>query len=132
MLYFIRVWYAFGYLIATFFLFFTLSTLFVIYIRTDKSPPPPEYEHTSAVEDEKSVSERKFELPFEPVSFAFTNISYTVKTPDGEELSLLNEVTGFFEPGVVTALMGSSGAGTCVVITHLICSSSKSFQYNTI
>ena len=108
-----RVWYAFAYLIGCFFVFFGLSTFFLVYVQTEKAPPAPEYEHISneIVFDEKVMSERKFELPFDPVSFAFTGISYVVKTPDGEELRLLHEVTGFFEPGVVTALMGSSGAG---------------------
>ena len=30
----------------------------------------------------------------------------------GHQLELLKNVTGFFEPGTLTALMGSSGAGT--------------------
>lgn len=111
-------------MIACFFVFFGLSTVFVVYLRTEKAPPAPEYEHLSAVVDDKVTSERRFELPFDPVSFAFTDICYTVKTPDGEELHLLHEVTGFFEPGVVTALMGSSGAGeyTCFIdrlLSHL-------------
>jgi hypothetical protein len=32
-----------------------------------------------------------------------------VQLPGGEELDLLRGVTGFFEPGTMTALMGSSG-----------------------
>ena len=115
-----RVWYAFGYLIACFFVFFGLSTLFVVYLRNEKAPPAPEYEHTSSVIDDRVMSERRFELPFDPISFAFTGVSYAVKTPDGEELRLLHEVTGFFEPGVVTALMGSSGAGRNELISQFL------------
>lgn len=105
------VWYAFGYLIGCFFLFFGLSTFFVIYVHTESAPPAPVYEHKSTVVDSTVSGEQRFELPFDPVSFAFLGISYVVKTNDGEELTLLDEVTGVFEPGVVTALMGSSGAG---------------------
>lgn len=49
------------------------------------------------------------ELPFEAVSFAFRDIWYSVHMPSGEELDLLRGVTGYFEPGTMTALMGSSG-----------------------
>jgi len=49
------------------------------------------------------------ELPFEAVSFSFKDIWYSVHLPGGEELDLLRGVTGYFEPGTMTALMGSSG-----------------------
>ena len=39
------------------------------------------------------------------------DICYTVKLKDGDELDLLKDVSGHFEPGSVTCLMGSSGAG---------------------
>ena len=73
------------------------------------SPPPP-----VEVSEEQQLRARKAsiadtgtdELPFEPVSFAFKDITYTVTTPDKEELELLHHVTGYFEPGTMTALMG--------------------------
>jgi len=104
--------------VVSFFVFLGLSIVFLIYVPTAQAPQPPQYEEKSTVIEKKAVVviDKPFELPFEPVSFAFQNITYTVKTPDGEELPLLDDITGFFEPGVVAALMGSSGAGTIDVI----------------
>lgn len=46
------------------------------------------------------------------VSVAFKALSYYVPGPSGtkgDELQLLHNITGSFRPGVLTALMGSSG-----------------------
>jgi len=59
------------------------------------------------------------ELPFDEVSFAFKEISYTVTLPNGEDVELLHEVNGYFEPGTMTALMGSSGAGKTTLLDVL-------------
>ena len=57
-------------------------------------------------------------LPFEPVTLTFNDLHYFVPTPKGSgELELLKGIYGVFRPGVLTALMGASGAGA------LICSS---------
>jgi hypothetical protein len=53
-------------------------------------------------------------MPFEPVSLAFKDIWYTVHAggkKTGEEIDLLKNVSGFFEPGTMSALMGNTGAG---------------------
>ena len=68
-------------------------------------------------------------LPFEPLSVTFKNICYDVPRPKsstGEKsqdtevgadtLRLLRHVSGAFRPGVLTALMGASGAGGCSVV----------------
>ena len=57
--------------------------------------------------------------PFEPISFAFKDIWYTVTTKDKEELDLLKGVSGYFEPGTLTALMGASGAGKTTLLDVL-------------
>jgi hypothetical protein len=51
-------------------------------------------------------------LPFEPATLSWKDLKYTVyvgkdKTPK----VLLNHISGYAEPGKLTALMGSSGAG---------------------
>jgi hypothetical protein len=51
-------------------------------------------------------------LPFTPATLAWKDLNYTVyvgkeKTPK----VLLNRISGYAEPGKLTALMGSSGAG---------------------
>uniref|UniRef100_A0ACD5VXW8 Uncharacterized protein n=1 Tax=Avena sativa TaxID=4498 RepID=A0ACD5VXW8_AVESA len=66
-------------------------------------------------------------LPFAPLSVAFNNIRYSVDMPaemkaqgvDQDRLLLLNGVSGSFKPGVLTALMGVSGAGKTTLMDVL-------------
>ncbi|DBA97183.1 TPA: hypothetical protein ACH3X1_014944 [Trebouxia sp. C0004] len=60
-------------------------------------------------------------LPFDPVALVFKDIHYFVKRPDNksEELELLKGITGAFRPGVLTALMGASGAGKTTLMDVL-------------
>ncbi|EPS72117.1 hypothetical protein M569_02641, partial [Genlisea aurea] len=66
-------------------------------------------------------------LPFQPLSMAFSNISYYVDVPlelkqqgiGEEKLRLLNNITGAFRPGVLTALVGVSGAGKTTLMDVL-------------
>ncbi|RHY80807.1 hypothetical protein DYB26_000602 [Aphanomyces astaci] len=51
------------------------------------------------------------ELQFIPAFLAVKDLDYFVTLSTGEERQLLHQVTAFFEPGTMTALMGSSGAG---------------------
>ncbi|PHT31504.1 ABC transporter G family member 39 [Capsicum baccatum] len=58
-------------------------------------------------------------LPFQPLSLAFNHINYYVDMPaemkaqgvDETRLQFLRDVSGAFRPGVLTALVGVSGAG---------------------
>ncbi|EFJ43615.1 ATP-binding cassette transporter [Volvox carteri f. nagariensis] len=79
---------------------------------------------TAAADDGNQV------LAFRPVVMAFRNVSYFVK-PSGEplplahlltdkkELQLLDRVSGVFRPGVLTSLMGASGAGKTTLMDVL-------------
>ncbi|XP_028753873.1 ABC transporter G family member 32-like isoform X2 [Neltuma alba] len=66
-------------------------------------------------------------LPFQPLSLVFTNINYYVDVPlelkkQGilqDRLQLLANVTGAFRPGVLTALVGVSGAGKTTLMDVL-------------
>ncbi|OAY36808.1 pleiotropic drug resistance protein 1 isoform X2 [Manihot esculenta] len=66
-------------------------------------------------------------LPFEPYSITFDEIVYSVDMPremknEGvceDKLVLLNGVSGAFRPGVLTALMGVSGAGKTTLMDVL-------------
>jgi ABC-type multidrug transport system fused ATPase/permease subunit len=70
--------------------------------------------------EEGEVSDRPIEeLEFDQVSFAFTDIWYTVTLPTKEDIDLLKGVNGYFEPGTMTALMGSSGAGKTTLLDVL-------------
>ncbi|CAI7659781.1 unnamed protein product [Penicillium pancosmium] len=50
--------------------------------------------------------------------FTWKNLTYSVKTPDGDRV-LLNNVQGFVKPGMLGALMGSSGAGKTTLLDVL-------------
>ncbi|KAL6334304.1 hypothetical protein AAG906_014705 [Vitis piasezkii] len=61
-------------------------------------------------------------LPFQPHSITFDNIRYSVDMPQGvleDRLELLKGVSGAFRPGVLTALMGVSGAGKITLMDVL-------------
>ncbi|CAN4099865.1 unnamed protein product [Withania somnifera] len=66
-------------------------------------------------------------LPFQPLSMCFRDISYYVDIPMelkqqglvGDKLQLLVNVTGAFRPGVLTALVGVSGAGKTTLMDVL-------------
>lgn len=66
-------------------------------------------------------------LPFKPLTMTFHNVKYFVDMPkemsaEGipeKKLQLLSNVTGVFSPGVLTALVGSSGAGKTTLMDCL-------------
>eukprot|EP00884_Botryococcus_braunii_P014151 jgi/Botrbrau1/22737/Bobra.0132s0074.2 len=68
-------------------------------------------------------------LPFQPLSLVFHHIYYSVDSPTGEgdhvegagrpQLVLLTDVSGAFRPGILTCLMGVSGAGKTTLMDVL-------------
>ncbi|CAI0410721.1 unnamed protein product [Linum tenue] len=66
-------------------------------------------------------------LPFKPLSLAFKNVNYYVDMPaemksqgvEEERLQLLHDVSGAFRPGILTALVGVSGAGKTTLMDVL-------------
>uniref|UniRef100_A0A5B6YTB6 Putative Pleiotropic drug resistance protein 12 n=1 Tax=Davidia involucrata TaxID=16924 RepID=A0A5B6YTB6_DAVIN len=66
-------------------------------------------------------------LPFTPLAMSFDSVNYYVDMPaemkeqgvTEDRLQLLREVTGAFRPGVLTALMGVSGAGKTTLMDVL-------------
>jgi ABC-type multidrug transport system ATPase subunit len=64
-------------------------------------------------------------MPFSPASVCFHGIKYTVPMPAGagkegeKDLVILSDITGSFRPGVLTALMGVSGAGKTTLMDVL-------------
>ncbi|KAK9146204.1 hypothetical protein Sjap_006107 [Stephania japonica] len=66
-------------------------------------------------------------LPFWPLSLAFNHVNYYVDMPaemkkngsGKDRLQLLRDVSGAFRPGVLTALVGVSGAGKTTLMDVL-------------
>ncbi|XP_047342131.1 pleiotropic drug resistance protein 2-like [Impatiens glandulifera] len=66
-------------------------------------------------------------LPFQPLSLAFDHVNYFVDMPsemksqgiEENRLQLLRDVSGAFRPGVLTALVGVSGAGKTTLMDVL-------------
>jgi ABC-type multidrug transport system fused ATPase/permease subunit len=91
-----------------------------------------------ASEDLKAISgksgqqaDRGMVLPFEPLAMSFSHMWYSVTMPAGMEpgpdatkdggkprLHLLKDVSGAFRPGVLTALVGESGAGKTTLMVR--------------
>ncbi|KAJ0959678.1 hypothetical protein J5N97_000670 [Dioscorea zingiberensis] len=75
----------------------------------------------------ENTKKKNVVLPFTPFSIAFSDIKYSVDMPQEmkaqgvkeNQLVLLNGVNGAFRPGVLTALMGVSGAGKTTLMDVL-------------
>ncbi|KAL9176954.1 hypothetical protein ABFS82_01G027200 [Erythranthe guttata] len=84
-------------------------------------------QHTHSFTGKSFRKHKGMVLPFEPLSMSFSNISYYVDVPlelkgqglQEDKLQLLVNVTGAFQPGVLTALIGVSGAGKTTLMDVL-------------
>ncbi|XP_022855758.1 pleiotropic drug resistance protein 1-like [Olea europaea var. sylvestris] len=82
---------------------------------------------TAAIIEPNQKERRGMILPFEPHFITFNEIVYSVDMPQEmkdkgileDRLVLLNRVSGTFRPGVLTALMGVSGAGKTTLMDVL-------------
>lgn len=80
-----------------------------------------------ANEGNNEAAKRGMILPFEPHSLTFDDVRYSVDMPaemkaqgaTDDRLELLKGVSGAFRPGVLTALMGVSGAGKTTLMDVL-------------
>ena len=61
----------------------------------------------------KAVKPEDIKIPFDPMVVVFRDLCYFVPMPGDptKDLQLLKNIWGHFKPGVLTALMGASGAG---------------------
>ncbi|KAF0905326.1 hypothetical protein E2562_003922 [Oryza meyeriana var. granulata] len=76
---------------------------------------------------ENRRSQKGMVLPFQPLSLSFNHINYYVDMPaemkaqgfTESRLQLLSDISGAFRPGVLTALVGVSGAGKTTLMDVL-------------
>ncbi|WMV59270.1 hypothetical protein MTR67_052655 [Solanum verrucosum] len=86
-----------------------------------------EGKRTAPIRETKSIKKGGMILPFQPLSLVFDDIRYAVDVPQDikpqgvleARLELLKEISGAFRPGVLTALMGISGAGKTTLMDVL-------------
>ncbi|KAI7748945.1 hypothetical protein M8C21_011098, partial [Ambrosia artemisiifolia] len=81
----------------------------------------------SASRRNNPIVERRMVLPFQPLTLVFNHINYYIDTPyemkakgmKDNRLQLLKDVSGAFRPGILTALIGVSGAGKTTLMDVL-------------
>lgn len=80
----------------------------------DESPPRVANAAAPAPDRDGAKARPDKQLVRNTSVFTWRNLTYTVKTPTGDRV-LLDNVHGYVKPGMLGALMGSSGAGktTC-------------------
>ncbi|RWW33826.1 hypothetical protein GW17_00001442 [Ensete ventricosum] len=90
---------------------------------------PKDFKKIDKADDQatSATSQSRMSLQFQPLTIAFSNISYYVDVPKQlkkfgikeKRLQLLKGVSGAFRPGVLTALMGVTGAGKTTLLDVL-------------
>ncbi|EMS53664.1 Pleiotropic drug resistance protein 13 [Triticum urartu] len=94
---------------------------------SDRNTTTEKCNRTNVLEVSTEGTRRKGMLPFQPITMTFHNVNYFVDMPKEmkargiteKRLQLLFEVSGVFRPRVLTALVGSSGAGKTTLMDVL-------------
>ncbi|PNY15670.1 pleiotropic drug resistance protein 1-like [Trifolium pratense] len=119
-------WICFGALIGYTLLFNLGYILALTYLNPIEKHQVVKSEQSQSSE-ENGLSKSGMVLPFEPHCITFDEVSYSVDMPQEmrsqgvleDKLVLLNGVSGAFRPGVLTALMGVTGAGKTTLMDVL-------------
>jgi len=67
--------------------------------------------------DTASIRKSVYALP--PASLTFRNLTFQLQQPNGKSKTILEPVSGHFEPGHLNALMGPSGSGKTTLLDML-------------
>ncbi|XP_045794552.1 pleiotropic drug resistance protein 1-like [Trifolium pratense] len=119
-------WICFGALIGYTLLFNLGYILALTYLNSIEKHQVVKSEQSQSSE-ENGRSKSGMVLPFDPHCITFDEVSYSVDMPQEmrsqgvleDKLVLLNGVSGAFRPGVLTALMGVTGAGKTTLMDVL-------------
>ncbi|CAA0839123.1 ABC transporter G family member 40 [Striga hermonthica] len=122
-------WIGIGALLGMIIIFNVLSAIALTYLNPLGKPQAvlPENDNEALTAQNADRKQRQVVLPFEPHSIVFDEIKYSVDMPQEmihqgateDRLLLLKSVSGAFRPGVLTALMGVSGAGKTTLMDVL-------------
>jgi ABC-type transport system involved in cytochrome bd biosynthesis fused ATPase/permease subunit len=69
------------------------------------------YDNDENLSASMTQQDEDLKIEYTNKGIAFKNLSFSVRTRKKRELRILNEVTGWFNLGTSTALMGPSGSG---------------------
>ncbi|KAJ9540247.1 hypothetical protein OSB04_026753 [Centaurea solstitialis] len=114
-------------------LFFVVALTYLKPLGDSKTVVPTEEEknvkhpQTDTEMAARNSNKKGMVLPFQPLSLAFDHVNYFVDMPaemkaqgvGQDRLQLLQDVSGAFRPGVLTALVGVSGAGKTTLMDVL-------------
>ncbi|KAK4359611.1 hypothetical protein RND71_021840 [Anisodus tanguticus] len=98
-----------------------------VHIKLSTGEMQNEGQRNAPIRETKSIKKGWMVLPFQPLSLVFDDIRYAVDVPQEikpqgvweDRLELLKGISGAFQPGVLTALMGISGAGKTTLMDVL-------------